>query len=59
MSDLMSVRLHLKGVRVLKVTVDTVDSAGGAGGVGPGVVEVSALWVPLHQGVGPSSEAGP
>ena len=25
MSDLMSVRLHLKGVRVLKVTVDTVD----------------------------------
>ena len=25
MSDLMSVRLHLKGVRVLKVPVDAVD----------------------------------
>ncbi len=25
MSDLMSVRLHLKGVRVLEVVVDTVD----------------------------------
>ena len=59
MSDLMSVRLHLKGVRGVEGDGRHGRSAGGEGGVRSGVVEVSALWVPLHQGVGPSSEADP
>ena len=58
MSDLMSVRLHLSGVRVTRVLVDTVDRL---------EVEVAStrewppvppLWVPLLSGVGPEDEAG-
>ena len=58
MSDVMSVRLHLRGVRVLGVGVDSVDRLEVGSGIGPGVVEVSPLRVPLRQSVGPESEAG-
>ena len=58
MSDVMSVRLHLSGVRVLGVGVDSVDPLGCRGGIGPGVVAVSSVWVPLSQGVGQEGGSG-
>ena len=58
MSDVMSVRLHLSGVRVRRVLVDSVDRLEVGGGVGSGVVAVPPLWVPLLSGVGQESEEG-
>ena len=58
MSDVMSVRLHLSGVRVRGVLVDSVEPSRGRSGINPGVVEVPTLWVPLPQGVGQEGEEG-
>ena len=58
LSDLISVRPHLSGVRVLGVLVDSVDRSMSRYRQ-PGVVAVRALWVPLFQGVGSVPQAGP
>ena len=58
MSDVMSVRLRLSGVRVRRVSVDSVDRLEMGVESTRGVVEVPALWVSLRQGVGSVGEAG-
>ena len=51
MSDLMSVRLHLSGVRVRGVPVDTVDRLEVEVASAREWVAVPPLWVPLLSGV--------
>ena len=58
MSDVMSVRLHLSGVRVTGVGVDSVDRLEVEVESSSGVVAVPPLRVPLLSGVGPTSPRG-
>ena len=58
MSDVMSVRLHLSGVRVRRVLVDSVDRLEVEVESNPGVVEVPPLRVPLLSGLGQETEEG-
>ena len=53
MSDVMSVRLHLSGVRVLGVLVDSVDRLEVEVESAREWFAVPALWVQVLQGVGP------
>ena len=52
MSDVMSVRLWLSGVRVLGVPVRRSGAVGGGGGIVPGLVAVPAVRVQAPSGIG-------
>ena len=58
MSDVMSVRLHLSGVRVTGVLADTVERLEVEVESAREWSEVPRLWVLLLSGVGQESEAG-